>query len=106
MNSTNIFLKADKTLYSLSADSIFFIVVSGKYCHVFTAEREYVVRSPLINLLDGPLGDCMLYWNRSMAYNPEKVTGFTLSEMCFDKFRYILNPTFYLEFAKFKHLHN
>lgn len=100
MNPTSIIIKADKALYSLPVNSILYVLAKRNYCHVFTDERKYVVRTAFSKLLKGPLKKQLAILNRSMAFNPKRVTALMISHMHFGKHPAALHPGYLMKISK------
>ena len=100
MNPNYIIIKADKSLYSLSVNSILYVLARKNYCHVITDQRKYVVRTTFAKLLHGPLKKTLSKLNRSMAFNASRVTGLMINEMHFDNHCHALHPTYLMKISK------
>lgn len=77
-NGRNLFVKEKKMLYKVVVDDIQTIEVDGKYCKLYTASRNLLVRSSLRDLLAKLPADLFLQTHRNYLVNVNAISEIEL----------------------------
>jgi len=68
-NGKNLFIKEQKKLYKVAVDDISAIEVDGKYCKVYTPDRNLLVRTSMKEFLKKMPGNTFLQTHRNYLVN-------------------------------------
>lgn len=77
-NGRNLFIKDQKKLFKVCVDDVLVVEVDGRYCKLFTADRKFMVRDSLSQLLKKLPADLFLQTHRNYLVNVNAITEIEL----------------------------